>query len=112
MTKFKKAPQPPYYAVVFTSLRTGEDDAGYDKMAEKMERMAAQQPGYLGIESARGEDGLGITVSYWKDQASLKAWKKVSEHLAAQALGRTRWYRWYHVRVAKVERDYSFRKDR
>ena len=98
-------PPAPYYAVIFTSLRT-EADAGYGAMAEAMETLALQQPGCLGMESAR--DGLGITVSYWQDEASMLAWKQVAAHLGAQRLGRERWYSAYKVRVAKVERDYGY----
>ena len=102
---FAQTPAPPYPAVIFTSLLA--DDEGYAATAEEMVRLAASQPGYLGIESARGADGLGITVSYWRDEASLAAWKGVAEHLAAQRLGRERWYRRYALRVAKVERAYA-----
>ena len=104
-------PAPPYVAVMFTSLRTPDDDAGYDAMAAEMERLGAEQPGYLGIESARGADGLGITISYWRDAAAARAWKAVAEHLGAQTLGRERWYRAYRVRVAEVVRDYGFARE-
>lgn len=97
-------PEPPYYAVIFTSLRT-DGDAGYGAMAERMNALAAQQPGYLGIESAR--EGLGITVSYWRDLASIRAWKANAEHLVAQQTGRHSWYADYRVRIAKVERAYG-----
>jgi heme-degrading monooxygenase HmoA len=98
-------PEPPYYAVIFSSLQTQDLD-GYAAMASAMSRLAAQQPGYLGEESARS--GLGITVSYFRDLASIRAWKEKAEHLAAQKLGRERWYAEYRVRVAKVEREYGF----
>lgn len=98
-------PEPPYWAVIFTSLRT-EGDNGYGVMADAMERLARQQPGFLGIESAR--DGLGITVSYWRDLESIAAWKADARHLAAQEKGRADWYAGYQVRVARVERDYGF----
>ncbi|HEX8951095.1 MAG TPA: antibiotic biosynthesis monooxygenase, partial [Polyangia bacterium] len=101
----------PYVAVIFTSLRTDEDDAGYDTMAAEMERLGAQQPGYLGLESARGADGFGITVSYWRSVADARAWKAVGEHLAAQRLGRERWYRMFRVRIAEVTREYGFDRD-
>jgi heme-degrading monooxygenase HmoA len=97
-------PEPPYVAVVFTSLRT-EGDRGYAAMTARMERLAAEQPGYLGVESARA--GLGITVSYWVDEDAAKAWKQVAEHLVAQRLGRETWYADYRVRVAVVLRDYG-----
>ncbi|MDA7416793.1 antibiotic biosynthesis monooxygenase [Xenophilus arseniciresistens] len=97
-------PEPPYYAVIFTSLRT-EGDHGYGAMAERMVALAAQQSGYLGVESAR--DGLGITVSYWRDLESIRAWKAQSEHLVAQQLGRSDWYADYRIRIARVERDYG-----
>lgn len=99
-----RTPQPPYYAVIFTSLRT-EGDNGYGAMAQHMEELAARQPGYLGVESAR--EGLGITVSYWKDLESIRAWKANVEHAAAQKAGYSTWYADYKTRVAKVERDYG-----
>jgi heme-degrading monooxygenase HmoA len=98
-------PEPPYTAVVFTSLRTEGDDKGYAVMSKRMVELAAQQPGYLGVESAREE--LGITVSYWADDASAAAWKQVAEHLLAQERGRAAWYVDYQVRVATVTRSYG-----
>lgn len=105
MTGLAATPQPPYYAVIFTAVM-GADDRGYSAMAEAMSRLAAEQPGYLGKESAF--EGVEITVSYWRDAASVAAWKAVVEHEAAQRLGRERWYEAYRVRVAQVERDYGF----
>jgi len=99
-------PAPPYYAVIFTSLRT-DGDRGYGDTAKRMMELAAQQPGYLGVESARGGDGLGITVSYWRDEASILAWKRNTEHQQAQRGGQESWYADYQVRVAKVERAYG-----
>jgi len=103
-----KTPPPPYYAVIFTSKRTPADAAGYGKAADRMAELAARQPGYLGVESARGEDGVGITVSYWKDEASIKNWKLQLEHTAVREQGRKQWYEAYELRVAKVERAYGF----
>lgn len=108
MSGIAKTPEPPYVAVVFTSLRTAADgggDDGYAVMSARMEELAAKQPGYLGIEAAR--DGLGITVSYWADEESARAWKDVAAHVAAQQRGRDTWYSDYRVRVATVTRDYG-----
>ncbi len=105
MAGLASTPDPPYTAVIFTSIRTEDDAAGYANMAARMEALAAEQPGYLGIESAR--DQLGITVSYWRSVEDARAWKAIAEHQLAQKLGRTRWYRTYRVRVATVERDYG-----
>jgi len=102
-----QAPQPPYYAVVFSSQRS-EGDQGYAAMAERMEELARQQPGFLGLESARGADGFGITVSYWSSEDAIVAWKAHLEHQTAQTLGRERWYTHYSLRVARVERAYGF----
>lgn len=99
-------PEPPYYAVVFTSLRTA-GGAGYGSMADAMDALAAEQDGYLGHDSARGSNGVGITVSYWRDAAAVEAWKENARHLVAQTLGSERWYEAYRVRVARVERAYS-----
>lgn len=98
-------PTPPYYAVIFTSLRT-EIDEGYSDMSTKMVELAQQQEGYLGHESVR--DGLGITISYWNNLESIKKWKQNTEHLFAQQQGREKWYNAYKTRICKVERDYGF----
>ena len=97
-------PKPPYYAVIFTSVRT-PGDKGYGEMAEKMVRLAAQQPGFLGVESARQD--IGITVSYWKDLESIQNWKENPEHRLARKSGREEWYSSFKVRIAKVEKDYG-----
>ena len=103
MPLIAQTPPPPYYAVIFTSTRT-EGDHGYGAMAERMVALAAQQPGFLGAESARNE--VGITVSYWKDLEAIRAWKANAEHLEAQRLGHAQWYSAFTTRIAKVERDY------
>ena len=104
MNPIAHTPAPPYYAVIFTSLRT-DGDTGYGAMAERMVELAALQPGYLGLESAR--ETVGITVSYWADLESIRAWKANAEHLDAQRLGHQKWYAAFKVRIAKVERDYA-----
>ena len=104
MSLIATTPKPPYYAVIFSSLRT-EGDNGYGEMADKMVELASLQPGFLGIESAREE--LGITVSYWSDLDSIRRWKANVEHQAAQKLGREQWYAQFKTRIAKVERDYG-----
>ncbi|MEN5181484.1 antibiotic biosynthesis monooxygenase [Comamonas testosteroni] len=108
-SRFAKTPQPPYYAVIFTSQRTATENDAYGNMAEQMEALAQQQPGFLGAESTRGADGLGITVAYWETEADIAAWKANADHLAAQRAGAERWYEHYEVRVAKVERAYGKR---
>lgn len=100
-----KTPNPPYYAVIFSNLRT-EVSEGYEEIAEEMVRLAELQPGYLGHESVR--DGLGITVSYWVNLESIKNWKANTDHLIAQKFGREKWYSAYKTRIARVERDYEF----
>ena len=99
--------QTPYYAVIFTSIRTELDD-NYAEMANKMETLAKQQPGFLGVESARNE--IGITVSYWESLEAIANWKQNLDHLDAQFLGRQKWYEKYVVRIAKVEKEYSFER--
>ena len=96
--------EPPYFAVIFTSRRTDVEDAEYKRMAEEMERLAAEQPGFLGVESARDASGFGITVSCWKDEASIAAWRANARHREAQAAGKSRWYADFRIRVARVER--------
>jgi len=106
MSPIATTPEPPYYAVIFTSRRT-EGDRGYGDMSARMVELAAKQPGFLGVESARGADGLGLTVSYWRDEASIAAWKRDTQHQQAQRAGQQTWYADYQVRVAKVERAYG-----
>lgn len=101
-------PTPPYYAVIFTNLRT-EIDEGYGEMAEEMVRQAEQQPGYLGHESVR--NGLGITISYWESLEAIKNWKAQTDHLVAQKYGREKWYSAFKTRIALVERDYGFERE-
>ncbi len=97
-------PAPPYYAVIFTSLRT-EVEEGYADTAALMVSLAAEHPGFLGVESAR--DGLGITVSYWESLEAIRNWKANTEHLIAQKMGREKWYAAYKTRICKVEREYG-----
>lgn len=98
----------PYYAVIFTNLQT-EDTQGYSEMAEAMERLARQQPGFIDFEHAR--EDLAITISYWESLEAIAQWKENLDHLQAQKLGRERWYRWYKTRICKVEREYEFHKE-
>ena len=100
-------PNPPYYAVIFSSQRT-EGDQGYGQAASRMLELAREQPGFLGVESAR-EDALGITVSYWESEAAILAWKQQAEHQAVREQGRATWYSAFQTRVCKVERDYRFK---
>ncbi len=102
---FANTPQPPYYAVIFTSTRTAVDD-GYGDMADRMVELAAGQPGFLGVESVRDADGLGITVSYWASEEAIRSWKAHAEHRTAQVAGRQKWYEHFETRVARVERAY------
>lgn len=104
---FAALPPPPYYAVIFSSRRNADDEAGYGEAAQRMVELAAQQPGFLGVESTRGDDGFGITVSYWESEEAIAAWKRQAEHAATRAYGRQHWYEHYELRVAKVERAYG-----
>lgn len=103
-----RTPEPPYYAVIFTSKRAVDDGHVYGAVAQRMVDLGSRYEGFLGIESARGADGLGITVSYWRDEAAILAWKRDTEHQKAQRGGREAWYDAYEVRIAKVERAYGF----
>jgi heme-degrading monooxygenase HmoA len=111
VTDFASTPEPPYWAVIFTSHRDATSDPdrdGYEDTAQRMLTMAAEQPGYLGVEHAR--EDLGITVSYWVDEASITAWKRNADHQFAQYEGKTRWYDGFEMRIARVERAYNFRR--
>ena len=107
LTKALPSEFTAYYAVIFTSQRS-EVSADYDATAERMLELAAERDGYLGVESVRGADGLGITVSYWRDLESIRTWREQLEHTAARERGRAEWYSGYHLRIAKVEREYSW----
>jgi heme-degrading monooxygenase HmoA len=104
MSLIADTPTPPYYAVIFSSHRN-DDLEGYSETAARMVELAAEQPGFLGVESVR--EDLGITVSYWSDLASIKRWKAQAEHRAAQQMGMHKWYSSYKTRIALVERDYG-----
>jgi heme-degrading monooxygenase HmoA len=105
-----QTPQPPYYAVIFSSRRTKADAEGYAIMAERMVELAAQQPGFLGIESAHDAGGQGITVSYWQSLEAIHAWGKHVEHRVAQATGKARWYETFRLRISRVEHEGSFER--
>jgi len=98
------------YAVIFTSLRAPGNDDEYARVSKQMDDLAATMPGYLGVETVRGADGVGINVSYWATAEDVKHWKGIAEHDRAQSRGREAYYEWYRVRVAKVERAYAFTK--
>lgn len=97
-------PKPPYYAVIFSNIKS-HDTEGYSEMAERMMELASEQPGFLGVESASSD--IAITVSYWESEQAIANWKRNAEHELAQKMGRERWYSAFQLRVAKVERAYS-----
>lgn len=101
-------PEPPYYMVTFSSQLAPTET--YGPAADQMEALARAQKGFLAIESARGEDGFGITVCYWQDLAAIERWKQQVDHAVVQKRGREEWYKAYHVTVARVERAYGFQK--
>lgn len=104
MSAIANTPATPYYAVIFSS-RTSDNLQGYEKVVEQMVQLASEQSGFLGIESARND--IGITVSYWRDLASISAWRNQMQHKEAQQNGKAKWYADYTVRICKVEREYS-----
>lgn len=101
---------PPYYAVIFLSSRTTVDDAGYTEMAQRMDKLAQEQPGFLKIDSVRGENGKGITISYWKTLEAISAWRSHTEHLIAQEMGRSTWYQSFELQICRVERAAAFHR--
>ncbi|MEP6633405.1 MAG: antibiotic biosynthesis monooxygenase [Luteimonas sp.] len=107
---FARLPQPPYYAVIFSSRRTPQDEAGYGDTAMRMFELVQKQLGFLGSESTRGADGFGITVAYFDSEASIAAWRRNADHTAARERGRRDWYEHYEIRVARVERAYGASK--
>ena len=112
VTEDKKNNWPkPYFAVIFTAQRSLSGDDIYEITSDRMMQLAQQQPGFLGVESVRGDDGLGITVSYWRDPKSIRNWRKNSEHLVAQEMGRQEFYQWYRVRIDEVADDHAFFAD-
>ena len=105
---FARLPAPPYYAVVFSSQRNDADPEAYAAAAVRMMALAALQPGFLGVESARDAGGFGITVSYWESEAAIRAWREHAEHAEIRRHGRQHWYAHYELRVARVERAAGF----
>lgn len=111
MTGIARHFEPPYYAVIFTSRRTSGDN-GYGAAADRMMELAATMPGFLGVESVRDGDGVGITVSYWRDESAIRHWRDNAEHTDVRRGGRTAWYEAFEVRIAKVERAYGMSEQR
>src|SRR5262249_20732758 len=108
MEPLARTPSPPYYAVIFTSVRTAADPSGYEETAARMVELAEGQPGFLGIETVRDAAGVGISVSYWQSREAIRAWKAHAEHQLVQLQGRARWYAGYQLRISRVEEDYGF----
>lgn len=108
---FARLPDPPYYAVIFSSRRRVREGDGYDAMAERLFALVQKQPGFLGAESVRGADGFGITVAYFESEEAIAAWRRDAEHAPARERGRAEWYEGYEIRVARVERAYGWRRD-
>jgi heme-degrading monooxygenase HmoA len=104
-----RTPQPPYYCVIFTSHRKSGIEDDYGDASARMLELASGMPGFLGIESARNPEGLGITVSYWESEEAIKNWRTHAEHLVVQRKGRENFYEWYESRVGKIERAVSFK---
>ncbi len=111
MSRPAALPTPPYYAVIFASQRSSSDREEYAEAAARMLELAALQPGYLGVDSARGDDGFGLTVSYWRDEDAIAAWKRDAQHAATRERGRSARYDAFEVRVARVERAYGSRRE-
>ena len=107
MKKISNTPSPPYVCAVFTSIRT-EINEGYEQMNDILFKEINKVSGYLGNETFRDKDGFGVNVSYWKDMKSLKYWRDNELHKKAQALGKSKWYKEYKLRICKVERNYEF----
>jgi heme-degrading monooxygenase HmoA len=101
MDPIARTPEPPYYAVVFTSVRKPADPEGYAAMADRMVELASSQPGFLGVESVRDAHGVGITMSYWASLAAIRHWREHAEHQVAQSQGRSTWYREYRLRICR-----------
>ena len=105
---FARLPAPPYYAVIFSSRRRGDDNDGYAETSARMVELVSEQPGFLGVESTRGADGFGITVAYFESEEAILAWRRNVEHTAARERGRAEWYAHFELRIAKVERAYGW----
>jgi heme-degrading monooxygenase HmoA len=108
---FAKLPKPPYYVVVFSSRRRAGEGDGYAEAAARMLELVRGSPGFLGVESARGADGFGITTAYFQDEHAIKMWRYQPEHVAARSRGRHEWYEHFEVRVARVERAYCMKSE-
>ncbi len=108
MASLAGTPPPPYYAVIFTSIRTPQESPEYRETDERLAELVVSMPGFLGVEAVRDQAGVGITVSYWASEEAIRNWQRQAEHLVAQRLGRERWYERYELRVSRVERAYGF----
>ena len=108
MTEIARTPEPPYWAVIFTNQRKAGGDDEYSQAAARMEQLALDIPGYIGIETVRDEVGFGVTISYWASEEAISRWRDHPEHLETQARGRADWYERYELRIARVERSASF----
>jgi heme-degrading monooxygenase HmoA len=107
---FNSLPDPPYFSVIFTSRHSPGNLNEYAAVADRMQQLAIQQPGFLGMTTLRGADGVGITVSYWSDAESIANWRKHAEHQIAQQQGRDVFYDAYRIEICRVERVSRFQR--
>lgn len=93
---------------VFRSRLNPGIDTDYAHVAQRMNDLAIQMPGYVEHKSFRADDGERVTIVTFIDQASHNAWRNHPEHRAAQQAGRERFYSEYSLTVAEVRHHREF----
>lgn len=104
MSRIASTPEPPYYAVIAPAVLS-RDTEGYAETAAELFALAAEQPGFLGIETC-ADARFSIAVSYWESLEAIAAWRARAEHVVAKDRGRRQWFAAYATRIARVERAY------
>ena len=90
-------------AVIFIS-RLKPDAPGYEETARRMVELVKGMPGFLGMASWRDEEGRGVTISWWRDEHSIRRWRDHPEHAQARHRGDAEWYVDWHIQICQVQR--------
>lgn len=92
-------------AVIFRAAIAEMDD-DYHAMAERLRELALEEYGCREF-CAWTEGDSEVAISYWENEEQIRAWRADAEHIAAQDLGRDRWYKGYSVQVVEILREYK-----
>ena len=99
-------------AVIFEVLPSPEGHAAYLDHAARLRPTLEKMDGFISVERFQSLscDGKLVSLSFWRDEDSVRRWREHPEHRNAQTAGRQGVFHDYRLRVAEVVRDYGLRE--